>query len=135
MSRDYDVIILGSGPAGFSCAMQSAKFDKKALVVESHDVHLGGTWINTGTVPSKALREAAKTILEFNTQFQGEDSPKPHEHFRMKDLLQYKEGILERENQKAKDDLIKNEVDVLRGFGTLVDKHTIEVKTHIDTTQ
>lgn len=133
MSRDYDVIIIGSGPAGFSCAMQSSKFDKKALVVESHEKHLGGTWINTGTVPSKALREAAKTILEFNSQFGDEDNRKPYERFRMTDLLKYKEHILEKENRKAKDDLIKNKVDVSRGYGRLVDANTVEVETHYGT--
>ena len=135
MSRDYDVIIIGSGPAGFSCAMQSSKFDKKALVIESHEKYLGGTWINTGTVPSKALREAAKTILDFNSQFNKEDSQKPYDRFKMEDLLQYKDEILEKENLRAKNDLIKNEVDVVRGFGKLVDGHTVEVETHIGTTQ
>ena len=135
MSRDYDVIIIGSGPAGFSCAMQSSKFDKKALVIESNEKYLGGTWINTGTVPSKALREAAKTILDFNTQFGNEESQKPYERFRMADLLQYKDEILEKENLRAKNDLIKNEVDVVRGFGKLVDGHTVEVETHIGTTE
>jgi NAD(P) transhydrogenase len=135
MSRDYDVIILGSGPAGFSCAMQSSKFDKKALVVESHEKHLGGTWINTGTVPSKALREAAKTILSFNSQFKQKDNKKPFDLFRMEELLQYKDKILERENRKVKDDLIKNEVDVARGFGRIVDAHTVEVETHIGTVE
>lgn len=135
MSHDYDVIILGSGPAGFSCAMQSSKFDKKALVVESHETHLGGTWINTGTVPSKALREAAKTILEFNTQFNSEENEKPYELFKMEDLLQYKNKILERENRKVKNDFIKNKVDVSRGFGRIVDAHTVDVETHFGTTE
>ena len=132
MSQNYDVIIIGSGPAGFSCAMQSAKFDKKALVVESDEKYLGGTWINTGTVPSKALREAAKTILEFKKQF-GDDGEKAYDKFRMVDLLQYKDQILEKENRKAKDDLIKNEVDVARGTGHIVDAHTVEVATHFGT--
>ncbi len=135
MDRDYDVIIIGSGPAGFSCAMQSSKFDKKALVIESHEKYLGGTWINTGTVPSKALREAAKIILDFNTQFGNEESKKAYERFRMADLLQYKDEILEKENLRTKNDLIKNEVDVVRGFGKILDDHTVEVETHIGTTQ
>lgn len=135
MSRDYDVIIIGSGPAGFSCAMQSTKFGKSALVIESHIKYLGGTWINTGTVPSKALREAAKTIVEFNSQFGDENGKKPYERFQMADLLQYKQEILEKENRKVKNDLIKNEVDVARGFGQLIDEHTVEVETHIGTTE
>lgn len=134
MARDYDVVIIGSGPAGFSCAMQSAKFEKKALVVESDEKYLGGTWINTGTVPSKALREAAKTILEFKKQF-GDDGEKAYDRFRMMDLLQYKDQILEKENRKAKDDLIKNKVDVARGTGTIIDEHTVEVATHFGTTE
>jgi NAD(P) transhydrogenase len=133
MSRDYDVIIIGTGPAGFSCAMQSSKFGKDVLVVESHEKYLGGTWINTGTVPSKALREAAKTIVEFNNQFGDQEGKKPYERFQMSDLLQYKQEILEKENRKVKNDLIKNEVDVARGFGRLIDKHTVEVENHIGT--
>ncbi|MGM0546375.1 MAG: Si-specific NAD(P)(+) transhydrogenase [Bacteroidota bacterium] len=135
MSRDYDIIIIGSGPAGFSCAMQSSKFDKKVLVVESHKKYLGGTWINTGTVPSKALREAAQNILEFNEQFGDHEHKKPYERFQMGDLLQYKQEILEKENQKVKNDLIKNKVDVARGFGSLKDAHTVEVETHIGSTE
>ncbi len=135
MSRDYNIIILGSGPAGFSCAMQSSKFDKKTLVVESHEKYLGGTWINTGTVPSKALREAAKTIMEFHTRFSNADSKQPFERFRMADLLRYKDEILEKANSKAKNDLINNNVDVARGTGRIVDEHTVEVNTQIGTTQ
>ncbi len=135
MSRDYDIIIIGTGPAGFSCAMQSSKFDKDVLVVESHKKYLGGTWINTGTVPSKALREAAKNILDFNEQFGDHEHKKPYERFKMGDLLQYKQEILEKENQKVKNDLIKNKVDVARGFGRLKDKNTVEVETHIGSTE
>lgn len=135
MSRDYDIIIIGTGPAGFSCAMQSSKFDKDVLVVESHKKYLGGTWINTGTVPSKALREAAKNILDFNEQFGDHEHKKPYERFKMGDLLQYKQEILEKENQKVKNDLIKNKVDVARGFGRLKDNHTVEVETHIGSTE
>ncbi len=135
MSRDYHVIIIGSGPAGFSCAMQSSKFDKNALIVEAHEKHLGGTWINTGTMPSKALREAAKTISDFNSQFGGDSPQKPYDQFRMRDLLKYKDEILENENRKIKNDLIKNRIDVARGTGRLVDEHTVEVHTHIGSVQ
>lgn len=126
MSYDYDLVIIGSGPAGFSCAMQASKFDKKVLVIETNADHLGGTWINTGTVPSKALREAAKTIYRYHTQL-GRDIDRPYERFRMEDLLKYKQSILETKNRKVKEDLIKNEVDTIRGFGKLTDDHTIKV--------
>jgi NAD(P) transhydrogenase len=132
MSFDYDVIILGSGPAGFSCAMQSSKFDKRVLMVEANEEHLGGTWINSGTVPSKALREAAKSIQKFHVQFGDERGRKPYERFKMNDLLQYKQNILESKNQKVKNDIIKNEIDTARGWGTILDDHTVEVKDHLN---
>ncbi|MEX1062301.1 MAG: FAD-dependent oxidoreductase [Balneolaceae bacterium] len=127
MSFDYDLIVIGSGPAGFSCAMQGSKFEKKVLVVETKADQLGGTWINTGTVPSKALREAAKTIYRYHTQFGNEKRQRPFEIFKMEDLLRYKQEILESKNRKVKEDLLKNEIDTIGGFGELVDKHTVEV--------
>ena len=132
MSFDYDVIILGSGPAGFSCAMQSSKFDKRVLIVEANEEHLGGSWINAGTVPSKALREAAKSIQKFHIQFEDEKDRKPYERFKMDDLLQYKQNILESKNQKVKNDIIKNEIDTARGWGKILDKNTVEVKDHLN---
>lgn len=127
MKFDYDVIIIGSGPAGFSCAMQSSKFDKKVLIVEANPDHLGGTWINTGTVPSKSLRAAAELIKNFQDQFGDEKARKPYERFRMEELMKFKQSILETKNRKVKEDIIKNEVDTARGWGKLVDKHTVEV--------
>lgn len=132
MKYDYDVIIIGSGPAGFSCAMQSTKFDKKALIVESSDANLGGTWVNKGTVPSKALRAAAKLIQSYHYQFGDEKGRKPYERFRMEDIMDYKRPILESKNKKIKDDIIKNEVDTARGWGKIVDKNTVEVFTNVD---
>ncbi|MFY0684272.1 MAG: FAD-dependent oxidoreductase [Balneola sp.] len=128
MKYDYDVIILGSGPAGFSCAMQSSKFDKKALVVEANAEHLGGAWINSGTVPSKALRETSRIIQRFQNQFPDEAKEKPYSKYLMGDLLSYKDQILESKNKKVEKDLSKNEVDTYRGYGKLIDKNTVEVK-------
>jgi NAD(P) transhydrogenase len=137
MKHDYDLIILGSGPAGFACAMQASKFGKKTLVVEAHPKYLGGTWINTGTVPSKALRAKAHTIFEFISQFGhiDTDEGKPYERFRMRDLLQFKDQTLEHENRTVKEALIKNEVDTARGRGRLVDPHSVEVDSLMGRTQ
>jgi len=128
MDYDFDVIILGSGPAGFSCAIQTSKFDKKALVVETNEDYLGGTWINTGTVPSKALRVAAKVIYDFHKQYEDSDSPKPYEKFKMADLLQYKNKILENQNEKAKRNLEKNDIKTEHGYGIIKDPHTVSIQ-------
>lgn len=128
--NQYDIIILGSGPAGFSCAMQASKFNKRALIIESNEKLLGGTWINTGTVPSKALREAAFTVYKYTSQFGDLEKKKPYERFSMEDLLQFKDKVLKHENDEARANLLKNEVDVVHGKGTIIDKNTVEVFQH-----
>lgn len=127
MKYDYDVIIIGSGPAGFSCAMQSSKFDKKVLVIEANEESFGGTWINSGTIPSKALRETARIIQRFQNQFKNLAREKAYEHHQMAELLFYKNQILESKNSKVEKDFKKNEIDTVRGFGVLKDKNTVEV--------
>ncbi|MDI6401397.1 Si-specific NAD(P)(+) transhydrogenase [Balneolaceae bacterium ANBcel3] len=127
MNRDYHVIILGSGPAGFSCAMQSSKFEKKALIVEANERYLGGSWINTGTVPSKALRETANNIFKHATLLGDEDHKKPYERFKMRDVLRYKDSVLASENSEIKDNIIKNGIDTEIGYGKIIDKHTVKI--------
>jgi len=127
MAYDYDVIILGSGPAGFSCAMQSAKFDKKVLMVEAHASEFGGTWINTGTVPSKALREAAHTIQSFTSQY-GDTEKKPYDLFRMSELMEYKQRVLDSESLQVQRNIEKNRINIERGFGKIISENTVEVQ-------
>jgi NAD(P) transhydrogenase len=126
MSFDFDVIIMGSGPAGFSCAMQASKFDKKVLLIESDPVGLGGAWINSGTVPSKSLREAASVISKYAGDF-GRDKRKPYEKFPMSELLRYKKQIQNYENDELIRNLDKNEITIARGKGTVVDANTVSV--------
>lgn len=127
MKYDYDVIIIGSGPAGFSCAMQSTKFGKNVLMVEASTENLGGSWLQKGTVPSKALRAAARLIQSFHSQFGDERGRKPFEIFRMEDIMDYKKPILEGKNKKVKDDIIKNEVETVRGWGKITGKNSVDV--------
>jgi NAD(P) transhydrogenase len=129
MKYDYDVIVIGSGPAGFSCAMQSSKFDKKVLVIEANEDSFGGTWINSGTIPSKALRETARIIQRFQNQFEDLAKEKAYQHHQMDDLLMYKNQILESKNSKVKTDFDKNEIDTVRGFGRLTSEHEVEVES------
>ncbi len=135
MTYDFDLIILGSGPAGFSCSMQASKFDKKVLMVEANENHLGGSWINSGTVPSKALREAASSIHKYTQQFGDVNNKKPYLLFQMADLLKIKEKVIQHENSEVKRNLIKNEIKTLRGFGRIIDPHTIEVSDGLGTKQ
>ncbi len=126
---DYDLIVLGSGPAGIACALQSSKFGKKVMIVEERVEKLGGTWIHTGTVPSKALRQAAKTIHLFHSQYGDEQGRRPFEKFRMEDLLRYKQSKLETKNKQVFENLKKNEIHIVRGTGALKDAHQVIVSS------
>ena len=131
-SMEFDLIILGSGPAGFSCAIQATKYQKKVLIVEANERFLGGGWINAGTVPSKALREVAYSVFKHRQQF-GEDPSDSHSDMQMltmNELMRFKSKVQENETRLLKQDLKKNNIKTIRGFGRLVDEHTIEITNH-----
>src|SRR3569833_1572066 len=65
MENAYDLIVIGSGPAGKRAAIYAAKMGKRAAVVESREV-VGGACINTGTIPSKTMREAVLHLSKNN---------------------------------------------------------------------
>ncbi len=63
---NYDLVVLGSGPAGEAAAINAAKMGKKVAVVEDRE-QVGGSCAHKGTIPSKALRHEVKQIIHFNT--------------------------------------------------------------------
>ena len=63
---DYDVLVIGSGPAGESAALNASKHNKRAAVIEERSM-VGGSCTHRGTIPSKALRHAVKQLMRFNT--------------------------------------------------------------------
>src|SRR5215472_2447602 len=65
--QSYDLIVIGSGPAGHRAAIQGAKLGKKTALIERREV-LGGVCINTGTIPSKTMREAVMHLSGYRYQ-------------------------------------------------------------------
>src|SRR4051794_26433932 len=59
---DYDLIVIGSGPAGIQAAVQAAKLKKRVVILEKSTDHIGGAWIHTGTLPSKTIRESLDIV-------------------------------------------------------------------------
>lgn len=124
--RRYDLCVIGSGPAGQKAAIQAAKLGKRACVIERREV-VGGNAVNTGTIPSKALREAILRLL-------GRESAMPREADLRSARAATLTGLLESCNQviKAEIEIVRrhlgsNEVDVIAGQASFRDKNTVDI--------
>src|SRR5262249_22939915 len=119
----YDLVAIGSGPAGQRAAVQAAKLGRRAAVIERAPV-LGGVSTNTGTLPSKTLRAA---VVELTGQAHGvyARAYRVKEDITIGDLLWRTEQVVEHEREVIHDQLRRNRVDVLRGSAAFVDPHTL----------
>jgi dihydrolipoamide dehydrogenase len=114
----YDVVVIGTGPGGYVCAIKAAQLGLKTAVVEKRPTH-GGTCVNVGCIPSKALLHASEIFMEAQHSFAAlgvEVTPK----LNLKQMLAHKTTTVE-QNTKGLDFLMKkNKIDVLRGTGKIV---------------
>ncbi len=121
---DYDLIVLGSGPAGQRAAIQAAKLGKRAAVAE-HRAVVGGVCINTGTIPSKTLREAVLHLSGYRERsIYGASYTVKHD-ITMGDLLFRADQVIKHEIDVTRHQLQRNGVDVLDGRGSFKDPHTL----------
>jgi NAD(P) transhydrogenase len=123
---DFDVLVLGSGPGGQKAAIATAKLGKRAAVVERRDM-VGGVCINTGTIPSKTLREAVLYLTGLNQREMYGQSYRVKEDITVADLLSRTQHVIGREIDVIRSQLARNHVTMLPGMGRFLDEHTVEV--------
>lgn len=125
MKRNYDVLIIGSGPAGESAAIASAKAGKKVAVVEARAL-VGGNCAHKGTIPSKSLRHAVKQIIQFKT---GSLFREIGETWRMSypRVLSAASEVIPKQVELHTDYLVRNRITLYAGYAAFVDEHTISV--------
>ncbi|NUR60401.1 MAG: Si-specific NAD(P)(+) transhydrogenase [Catenulispora sp.] len=123
---DYDVLVLGSGPGGQKAAIATAKLGHRAAVVERRDM-IGGVCINTGTIPSKTLREAVLYLTGLNQREMYGQSYRVKDEITIADLLARTQHVVGREIEVIRSQLSRNQVALLPGLGSFVDDHTVEV--------
>ena len=111
-SFDYDLLVVGSGPAGQRAAIQGAKLDKKVAVVERKTV-IGGCSVNLGTIPSKTLREVVLELSGYRSrEFYGA-SYTVKEHITVHDLLIRADRVIQHEIDVMRHQLMRNDVELI----------------------
>jgi NAD(P) transhydrogenase len=125
---DYDLIALGSGPAGQRAAIQAAKLGKRVAVVE-HKAVVGGTCINTGTIPSKTLREAALHFSGYQERSIYGASYSVKSDIAMGDLFYRMEHVIANELDTTRHQLQRNGVDLISADASFIDAHTVRLKS------
>lgn len=123
---EYDLIVLGSGPGGQKAAVAAAKLGKKVAVVE-HGHMLGGVCVNTGTIPSKTLREAVMFLTGMNQREMYGASYRVKQNITPADLHQRTAHVIQREIDVLRDQLMRNHIDLYTGHGRFTDSHTVAV--------
>jgi NAD(P) transhydrogenase len=125
-ARDYDLVVIGSGPGGQKAAIAAAKLGRKVAVVERKHM-VGGVCINTGTIPSKTLREAVVYLTGMSQRDMYGASYRVKSEITVEDLFARTQHVIGREIEIIRAQLIRNHVDLLTGTARFADPHTITV--------
>lgn len=128
MTDRYDLLVIGSGPAGQKAAIAAAK-QRRRVAITDRRRSIGGVSLHTGTIPSKTLREAILYLSGFRQRaFYGRGYT-VKDKITVRDLAFRVQAVLRRELEVVRAQLKRNRVDVLEGTAHFVDDHTVEVET------
>jgi len=123
----YDLFVIGSGPAGQRAAIKGAKLGKRVAIVEKREM-VGGACINTGTIPSKSMREAVMHLSGYQYQGIYGLSYRVKEKITVADLSFRVQHVIKTEIDVTMAQLARNGIDVLTGTATFLDPHQIKVE-------
>ena len=123
---DYDLLVIGSGPGGQKAAIAAAKLGKRVAVAERRDM-IGGVCVNTGTIPSKTLREAVLYLTGFAQRDMYGASYRVKSEITIADLMARTQHVVGHEVEVIRNQLMRNHVDILGGTAQFEDPHTVTV--------
>lgn len=126
-SREYDIVIIGSGPGGQKAAIAAAKLGKSVALIERGRM-LGGVCVNTGTIPSKTLREAVVYLTGMNQRELYGASYRVKDKITPADLLARTQHVIGKQVDVVRSQLMRNRIDLVLGHGRFLDPHTILVE-------
>jgi NAD(P) transhydrogenase len=123
----YDLLVIGSGPAGQKAAVQAAKLGKTVGIIE-RKAAVGGVSTNTGTIPSKALREAVLYLSGFRQRNLYGAGYRLKKTVTIEDLVFRANHIIQNEIEIVKDQMARNRIDLIFGDARFVDPHRLLVQ-------
>ena len=126
MSVRYDLVVIGSGPAGQKAAIQAAKLGKHVALVERGRT-VGGVCVNTGTIPSKTLREAVLYLTGLSHRFAYGQSYRLKDELTIDDLMARAQAVMAAENDVIRDQLRRNRVELVQGTARFVEPHVLAI--------
>lgn len=129
---DYDLLVIGSGPAGQRGAVQAAKLRKRVAIIDKHEF-VGGVCVNTGTIPSKSFKEAVVQLA--GTKLKNGSGLRARTNARMKDLTSRCNYVMQQEIEVIRAQLTRNNVEVLVGSAQFLDEHSIVIQAYDGTVQ
>ena len=129
MSYTYDIIVIGSGPAGQKSAVQAAKLGKRVALVE-RDKYLGGACVHRGTIPSKTLRENALRITHLRANARLSDDLSLTDNTEMAILIDRLDEVLKAHDSYMNKQISRNNIDRIHGQASFKDHHHINI-THV----
>lgn len=130
----YDVTIIGSGPGGYVAAIRCAQLGLKTAIIEKYNT-LGGTCLNVGCIPSKALLDSSEHYHNAVTNFtaHGVDI-KGEVQVNIKQMIERKNGVVKQTCDGIDYLMKKNKIDVFKGIGSFVNKNTIKISGETEQT-
>jgi len=123
---DYDLFVIGSGPGGQRAAIQAAKLGKHVAIAERKAV-VGGAWINTGTIPSKTLREAVLYLSGYRLRELYGASYSVKQDISMSDLLVRTDHVVKQELDITRHQLQRNDVELITAEASFIDTNTLRL--------
>src|SRR5271165_5537315 len=132
--NEYDLLVIGSGPSGQRAAVAAVKRGKRVALIEMRDV-VGGVCINTGTIPSKTMREAVLHLSGYNYRSVYGINYRVKEKITMADLAFRVQAVIKTEVDVTEAQLSRNGIDVVHGVAHFVDPTHVRVEgAQTDTT-
>ncbi len=124
---DFDLAVVGSGPAGHHAAIQGAKLRKRVIMIERKPL-LGGICVNVGTIPSKTMREAIMYLSGYREHAIYGDSYRVKEKITFQDLLVRVDPVVRHEIDVLRHQLLRNGVELMTARASFVDPHVLHLE-------